>query len=245
MTDQFDHIINWKLLSGSHGFPGPEGGTCINEAAIVAAGFKYKAVGSAADCPPCFSRPIAAYAIVLNDRMRDGERNKLLMPFVTRLAGTADTEEVERARVHHMAIRGVNLVLPIVMRAAKREDLALQCEAATTLSEARETASRVRDTLRAVAYAYAAAAAAAVAYAAAYADAVAYAAAYADAVAYAAAYADAAAYAAAVAYAVRQQVWLAAVQILDEVIKLGNQGDTIAVEVAVQRLDAAREKASA
>ena len=31
----FDKIINWKLLNGSHDFPGPDGGTCINEAAIV------------------------------------------------------------------------------------------------------------------------------------------------------------------------------------------------------------------
>ncbi len=37
--DDFDHILNWKLQSGSHPFPGKDGGTCINEAAIVAAGF--------------------------------------------------------------------------------------------------------------------------------------------------------------------------------------------------------------
>jgi len=34
--DQFDHILNWKLQPGSHKFPGPNGGTCINEAAVVA-----------------------------------------------------------------------------------------------------------------------------------------------------------------------------------------------------------------
>ena len=37
--EEFDHILNWKLLGGSHVFPGTDGGTCINEAAIVAAGF--------------------------------------------------------------------------------------------------------------------------------------------------------------------------------------------------------------
>jgi hypothetical protein len=31
----FDKILNWKLLRGSHYFPGPDGGTCVNEAAIV------------------------------------------------------------------------------------------------------------------------------------------------------------------------------------------------------------------
>ena len=38
--NDFNSILNWRLLSGSHDFPGPEGGTCINEAAIVAA-FQY------------------------------------------------------------------------------------------------------------------------------------------------------------------------------------------------------------
>jgi hypothetical protein len=35
----FKHILNWELKRGSHPFPGKDGGTCINEAAIVAAGF--------------------------------------------------------------------------------------------------------------------------------------------------------------------------------------------------------------
>ena len=38
----FDHILNWRLLRGSHDFPGKDGGTCINEAAVVAAGFEYR-----------------------------------------------------------------------------------------------------------------------------------------------------------------------------------------------------------
>jgi hypothetical protein len=38
MSD-FGHILNWKLLPGSHKFPGPDGGTCINEAAVLACGF--------------------------------------------------------------------------------------------------------------------------------------------------------------------------------------------------------------
>ncbi len=40
----FDHILNWTLKIGSHPFPGKDGGTCINEAAIVAAGFAYQPV---------------------------------------------------------------------------------------------------------------------------------------------------------------------------------------------------------
>ena len=91
------HILDWKLLPGSHDFPGPDGGTCINEAAIVAAGFTYRRVKSWMDCPPCFSPVISVALITLNDRMDDDRRDALL-PFVTRLAGSRDVWVVERAR---------------------------------------------------------------------------------------------------------------------------------------------------
>ena len=42
--DGFDHILNWKLKAGSHPFPGRDGGTCINEAALIAAGFEYRPI---------------------------------------------------------------------------------------------------------------------------------------------------------------------------------------------------------
>ncbi len=92
----FDHILNWKLKAGSHQFPGPDGGTCINEAALVAAGFEYKPIHSVQEMPRCFSRPICHFAMLLNDTAHDGDRQRLL-PFVTRLA-CADTPEVERER---------------------------------------------------------------------------------------------------------------------------------------------------
>jgi hypothetical protein len=94
--ESFDHILNWKLKRGSHKFPGRDGGTCINEAAIVAAGFPYRPVRFAEDMPDCFSRPICRLALQLNDEASDEERQQLL-PFVTRLA-CADTAEVERQR---------------------------------------------------------------------------------------------------------------------------------------------------
>lgn len=94
----FNKILNWKLLSGSHDFPGPEGGTCINEAAMVAAGFKYKAVKSVDfDTPECFSRPIAQFAMILNDTLDDQNRQKL-MKFVLCFAGSADCQEIEDER---------------------------------------------------------------------------------------------------------------------------------------------------
>jgi len=164
----FDHIINWKLKKGSHDFPGPDGGTCINEAAIIAAGFQYKKVNSASDCPPCFSRPIAAYAIRLNDSMPDKIRNELLMPFVTRLSGTSDTKDVETARVKYMAIETVKRILPLVCEhRLKRADLADKCRAVTTLKQSTDVSKEVKDA--AYAAAYDAADAADAAYAAAYA----------------------------------------------------------------------------
>lgn len=123
----WNKILNWRLLSGSHKFPGPDGGTCINEAAIVAAGFKYKAIGSADDCPQCFSRVLAQYAITLNDRLPYDQRNELLMPFVTRLAGTADTPEIERQRLDYIMLGLIRTVLPIALR-GWQNDVAAECE---------------------------------------------------------------------------------------------------------------------
>ena len=94
--DGFEHILNWKLKQGSHPFPGKDGGTCINEAAIVAAGFEYQPVHSVYHMPDCFSRPICTLAMQLNDSADDARRQRLL-PFVTRLA-CADTREIEAKR---------------------------------------------------------------------------------------------------------------------------------------------------
>ncbi len=100
MMDSFDHILNWRLKQGSHTFPGQDGGTCINEAAIVAAGFPYQPVRTVEDMPACFSRPICQLAMELNDEADDVERQRLL-PFVTRLA-CADTPEIEQIRADHI-----------------------------------------------------------------------------------------------------------------------------------------------
>ncbi len=102
-NNALDTILHWKLKRGSHTFPGPDGGTCINEAAIIAAGFPYRRVRSVYDMPACFSRPICTLALYLNDCSSDEERQHLL-PFVTRLA-CADTAEVEREREAYIASR--------------------------------------------------------------------------------------------------------------------------------------------
>jgi hypothetical protein len=105
IMDHFDHILNWKLKQGSHLFPGKDGGTCINEAAIVAAGFEYQPVMRVKDMPTCFSRPICKLAMKLNDNASDADRQRLL-PFVTRLA-CADTPEVEAKRAAFIRAQNV------------------------------------------------------------------------------------------------------------------------------------------
>ncbi|GJE56109.1 hypothetical protein [Methylobacterium thuringiense] len=131
----FDHILNWRLLAGSHAFPGPDGGTCINEAAIVAAGLPYKAITATEDCPPCFSRPLAAYALGLNDAMPEGERTRL-MAFVLRLSGSADSPEIEGERTAFLALESVRRILPPLLDRAGLPALAARCEAAPGAAEA-------------------------------------------------------------------------------------------------------------
>src|SRR5215213_8392284 len=99
----FDHVLNWKLKVGSHPFPGKDGGTCINEVALVAAGFDYKPIRRVEEMPACFSRPICRLAMRLNDDATDEQRQRLL-PFVTRLA-CADTLTVECMRELYIAMR--------------------------------------------------------------------------------------------------------------------------------------------
>jgi hypothetical protein len=103
--DHFDQILNWKLQLGSHPFPGKDGGTCINEAAVVAAGFEYQPVRRVEDMPDCFSRPICKLAMQLNDYATDAERQRLL-PFVMRLA-CADTPAVEAQRAAYINYKRV------------------------------------------------------------------------------------------------------------------------------------------
>lgn len=143
-TAEFQRMLGWKLLRGSHEFPGPDGGTCINEAAIVAAGYSYRAVQSIDDCPASFSRPIAMFALCLNDLLEDAPRQELLITFVARLDGTADAAKVEAARADMMLRRtAVDILAPALMRAGF-DDLARQCRALATPDELIEVARCLR-----------------------------------------------------------------------------------------------------
>ena len=60
-VEEFNHLLNWKLKAGSHPFPGKDGGTCINEVALIAAGFEYKPIRWVEEMPDCFPRRFAGW----------------------------------------------------------------------------------------------------------------------------------------------------------------------------------------
>jgi hypothetical protein len=97
-------LCHWELKSGSHEWPGPDGGTCINEAALVVAGFEYREINGIEDLPSCFSPVLGWYLVCLNDDFDDVARQKLKR-FLLRLSGSADTEEVEWQRFRHLQQR--------------------------------------------------------------------------------------------------------------------------------------------
>jgi len=144
-------ILNWKLLDGSHEWPGPDGGTCINEAAIVVAGLEYRSVSGADDLPPCFSLVIGSYLIRLNDNLDDHARQRLI-EFVPRLSGSADTPAVEQQRLEFIVIETVKRIVANAMSAAGLPEQAQQCrdvrmidDAKVAAAEAAEAAGAARD----------------------------------------------------------------------------------------------------
>jgi hypothetical protein len=207
---------NWRLVSGSHNIYGPGGATCVVETAIVAAGFKYKRIGTASDCPVCFSRPVVMYAIQLNDSMPDDLRKELLSPFIFRLAGTADTREIEMVRGQFMVIEGVRRIAALLCDEAALPDIAKKCREATTLKQCMAIAPQIRKALKVDGSIHAASAA--VTAAAAYAEPV--------------AYASGAAYAACAAG--KEETFRIAVEILDAAIRMGKHSEIEVRDVATR-----------
>jgi hypothetical protein len=133
----FGRMLNWKILRGSHEFPGPDGGTCVNEAAIIAAGYAYTPVRRIDDCPASFSRPMALYAMCLNEViLKDDLRQELLLPFVTRLAGSADGLDVELERIALILQRTVSEILPEALEQAGLTREARRCRSVMTVQDA-------------------------------------------------------------------------------------------------------------
>lgn len=134
-------ILDWKLLSGSHKWPGPEGGTCINEAAVVVAGLEYRSVGGVNDLPSCFSPVIGAYLIKLNDDMTDASRQRLI-EFAPRLSGSADTPAIEQQRLKYIVVETVKLIVSSALDSAGLASEADQCRSVKTFGEAKVMAAR-------------------------------------------------------------------------------------------------------
>jgi hypothetical protein len=129
-------LLNWKLLQGSHDFPSPEGGTCINEAAIIAAGMPYRKVETFADCPPCFCPVLATFALRLNDIAPSDEHRSELMEFVTRLPGSAGPGDTQLRRSRFIIDSLVSEILPIILRRIGLEDAAAYIVCADTPHDA-------------------------------------------------------------------------------------------------------------
>ena len=87
MPFDFQQLANFRLARGSHKQPNKGGNICVNEAAVIAAGFQYREIRDVSCLPDCFSRPVSEYAIYLNDFMMHRVRNELLVPFITGLPG--------------------------------------------------------------------------------------------------------------------------------------------------------------
>jgi hypothetical protein len=104
MPYDFQQLANFRLARGSHKQPNKDGNICVNEAAVIAAGFQYREIKNVSHLPDCFSRPVSEYAIYLNDFMMHRVRNELLMPFVTRLPGTSDAPWIEEERARFIVV---------------------------------------------------------------------------------------------------------------------------------------------
>jgi hypothetical protein len=84
-----EYLSRLRLGSGSHA--SIESGACIMEAVSVVSGEPFS------DHPKCASRVIGAFLRVWNDDLPDAQR-QMLKPYVAKVVGTADGQDVETAR---------------------------------------------------------------------------------------------------------------------------------------------------
>lgn len=226
----FDAILNWEILEGSHEFPGPDGGTCVNEAAIVAAGLPYRMIESAYDMPPCFSRVLSQYALTLNDAMPHGVRQRLL-PYVWKLNGTADSPDIEQRRAEYLAMGAVTVIAANALDAAGLWDHARACRNSRDLKEAARAATAAKSA--------AVICTATSAWSTAYSTAE-----WAELAAAKASSLVNRAWNAAKA-AVAAEAWDDALALLDGALAIGKQAPPVEPEVLIQRLEAAKALAAA
>jgi hypothetical protein len=85
----------------------------IVEAAVGAAGYPYRKITSAYDCPPSFSRTLANFAIGLEQFAPEDVKQKYLAPLAVRLDNTADRDEIEGARSRFIAIETFRRIVSV------------------------------------------------------------------------------------------------------------------------------------
>lgn len=165
-------LKKFELKSGGH--------KSIDEGACVMEMVSYLANEPWSDHPKCACPVLTGYAIRINDKFADADRQKL-KPLITKLIGTRSTDAIQIKRKQLIMWRNVTATFPFVLDLIKLPELAEKLRAfANTVDDMKLAAKFLnenREVIRKNAYAYA--------------DADAYANAYAYADAYANAYADA------------------------------------------------------
>lgn len=95
--------------------PGLHGGTCVNEAVLVAAGFAYREVTRILDLPWSFCRVFSQYALTLNDALPEGDPLDRLRPFTARLPGRSDGRRLADIRATHLALQAARDFAPLAL----------------------------------------------------------------------------------------------------------------------------------
>jgi len=122
MTNQIN-LYSITLSRGPH--RDRTDGVCLMEAVAWMAGEPHT------DQPACVDPALAAFGRVLNDRLRDDERQHLL-PLIPLLVGTARSRALSVRRAYHLVDRHVRHVLPALLRGlldSPRPDVAARLEA--------------------------------------------------------------------------------------------------------------------
>jgi hypothetical protein len=148
MPYDFQQLANFRLARGSHKQPNKDGNICVNEAAVIAAGFQYREIKDVSCLPDCFSRPVSEYALYLNDFMMHRVRNEFLMPFVTRLPGTSDAPWIEENRARFIVVETVRRIVAAEYDEVWRKPkLAALCRAVRSVQQVSSVMAKAKTVL--------------------------------------------------------------------------------------------------
>jgi hypothetical protein len=129
----------WKLAVGTHDEPTPNGEACLVETSVVAAGFSYRPISYSGTWPRCYSNVIATVASVTHDGISDDDlRERLMRPFITRLAYTRATGAIERKRAQYITLEYAKRIFSVFSErwGEVYKPAALKCRHAQNVDEA-------------------------------------------------------------------------------------------------------------